>query len=370
MGVRRGPVSVLLDDQAFMLQRRGGVSRYFVSLMQEFRADDLGVRVVAPYRDTRNEHLVEFDPARFRVKSGPLRSHPHVLRAGNRLRFGRVGRVDVIHHTYYFARRLRRPTTPSVVTVYDMTPEQSPELFAGARPHREKYEYIREAAAVICISEQVRTDLLDIYGDVEAPVFVTPLGVSEAFAIPRPNPWPGSGYVLYVGTRDHYKDFRTVVDAAAQMRTAGRTVRVMCAGGGPFSGDEREYLASRGLEGSFLQAQLTDVELVGAYQHAAGFVFPSRREGFGLPILEAFRASCPVLVSDIPVFREVAGEAAAYFQPGNSTALSLLLIRMLDDSAFREELVNRGRARVSRFSWRRTAELTAAVYRSVTGEVG
>jgi glycosyltransferase involved in cell wall biosynthesis len=108
-----------------------------------------------------------------------------------------------------------------------------------------------------------------------------------------------------------------------------------------------------------------EVHLNGLYAGAAAFGFPSRDEGFGLPVLEAMAQDTPVVCSDIPVLREVVGDAARLAPPDDIDAWSRALTDVLIDEKLRADLVARGRERVVAYSWDRCADKTAAVYREV-----
>ncbi|MBI3363702.1 MAG: glycosyltransferase [Ignavibacteriae bacterium] len=108
--------------------------------------------------------------------------------------------------------------------------------------------------------------------------------------------------------------------------------------------------------------RLTMNDLVSAYAGAEMFVLPSEFEGFGLPVLEAMACGTPVIISDAAALPEVAGGAAFIVARGNEDALSHAMHRLLTDSLLRNELKDRGRQNVCRFSWDRTAQQTLDVY--------
>jgi glycosyltransferase involved in cell wall biosynthesis len=141
--------------------------------------------------------------------------------------------VDVVHRTFYRSGYLSRGSRPPmVVTVYDMTPEIFPELFPRGNPHRMKKEYVRRAQMVLCISESTRRDLLRIYGAIDAPVVVTHLGVGARFAPGAPAPtWCPDRYVLFLGSRDGYMDFRVALEAFAEMARTERDSILLAVGG-------------------------------------------------------------------------------------------------------------------------------------------
>src|SRR4051794_21276400 len=135
-------MNVRYDDQIFTMQRRGGISRYFVELIREFHNDPrLGVRPQFNWRWTRNDHALEAGMGeRLRVPAG---SRGRVLRFANRMFMVKQPNADLTHHTYYRAGYLsRRSTPPMAVTVYDMIPELFPDLFPTGNPHADKRDYV------------------------------------------------------------------------------------------------------------------------------------------------------------------------------------------------------------------------------------
>jgi glycosyltransferase involved in cell wall biosynthesis len=356
-------VRVRFDDQIFTMQRQGGISRYFVELIGEFnKTTELGVKPQLGWRWTHNAHALEASLGKpLRVLGG---STGHTLRWANRTFSARQAGADIVHHTYYRAGYLpKRSTPPTVVTVYDMTPELFPDLFPKGNPHLCKREYVRRATLVLCISESTRRDLLRTYGSVEAPTIVTHLGVSHRFApgAPRPSWWPGS-YVLFLGNRGGYKDFGVAIESFAEMAPRQRSTMLVAVGGGTFTADEEALISRWGLRDQVVQRDSSDKELPGVFAGARAFVFPSRYEGFGLPTLEAMACGTPTVLADSSSHPEVGGDAALYFPPGDTSALAAQLSRLLSDEAFRRDLSEKGIARAGRFTWGRTAEVTAEAY--------
>lgn len=109
----------------------------------------------------------------------------------------------------------------------------------------------------------------------------------------------------------------------------------------------------------------TMAELAGLYDRAGALLFPSKFEGFGLPVLEAMSRGCPVVCSNVCSLPEVVGSAAFQLDPDDRTCLSAAMARLLRDREWREDLVVAGRRRASRFTWERAARMTEAVYREL-----
>lgn len=359
-------MKICFDEQIFLLQKRGGVSRYFTELIRAFqRSPSLNIEPLLPFRWSSNVHV---------TSAGLVRPAPRVFGGHRRaIKAMNVGyrllahRADLIHHTYYGpVRQFGGDKKPRVVTVYDMIPEIMPELFPSGNPHQAKREYVANADLVICISQSTFRDLVACYGPVEAAVVVTPLGVDPAFA-PGNRELPGwpDHYLLFVGARSLYKDFSVLAKAFAQIAPRHPKLMLVAVGGGPFTPAEESQLREHGIRTRVMQRDLDEPGLARAYSGASAFVFPSRYEGFGLPTLEAMASGCPAILANSSSLPEVGGDAGAYFPVGDSDALAGVLEDLLGDVRLRSELVARGLERAKHFTWARTGELTAQAYRTL-----
>ncbi len=351
------------DQQIFLLQRRGGITRYFVELINAFtESPGLGVEPVLPFRWVSSDSAGELRG--FDLRDVDSRLARRVLTAAGPSRPDRFPAGGVMHHTFYHPAFLNSaPGLPKVVTVYDMIPERFPESVT-AGDHLAKSDYLDRADLILTISEATKTDLLRFHDVGSTPVVVTPLAVDPVFGRGGPDPLPGSDYVLYVGRRGSYKDFPLLVRAVA--RLPDDAIRLLAVGGGAFDPDERALLHDLGVADRVIHRDLHDAGLAGAYGHARAFVMPSRYEGFGLPILEAMSAGAPVIAAKAASLPEVGGEAALYFEPGDPQSLTEVLTGLLGDASVAQRLGNQGRSRAAAFTWSETARLTAAAYALVS----
>ncbi len=224
---------------------------------------------------------------------------------------------------------------------------------------------IKTASRIIAISENTKLDIIHYYDIESSKIQVVHLGNSFPTVTatePRPSDFPAR-YLLFVGLRSGYKNFSLFAEAIADLFAEDRDLRLICVGGGPFNSDEKKHLSRLLLVDKVIQVSPTDEELARLYRHASLFAFPSLYEGFGIPILEAFGAGCPVVVSDTGSFPEVAGEAAAYFNPRDPGSIRAVIGQILGDPNRASALREAGRRRLARFDWLETARKTKEVYR-------
>jgi glycosyltransferase involved in cell wall biosynthesis len=361
-------MKVLFDTQAFRHQRYGGISRYYAELIRRLPALDVLPVMHLPWVD--NEHAIA---AGLSSQGGTtLSAHP-ILRclyyaalSGNDLLRSAVDSYDILHRTYYAAPGPVRQ--PSVCTVVDMIPELLPHYFPEGNPHRRKRDVVQASDLVLSISESTTRDVLEFYGYPASRVVTTPLGIDcQAFADrPKVSHPFRAPYVLFVGLRHRYKNFRRFALAAAAVLSAHPEVSLALVGGGALLESEREIFAGVGVLDRVAQANVADEALPSIYREAEVFVFPSEYEGFGLPILESFACGCPVAASRASCFPEVGGPAIEYFDPTSTDEIAQSIERVLDSRSHADELRRLGSERVKLYSWQRTAELTAEAYRRLS----
>jgi glycosyltransferase involved in cell wall biosynthesis len=250
----------------------------------------------------------------------------------------------------------------SVVTVHDLSFEHLPDamgfkdrlLFKTQVPRS-----VRKAHRVLTGSEWTRRDLVERYRLADDRIVVTPYGVDPAYVPDGPR--VDGHYALFVGAIQPRKDPLTAVEALARLNS---DLRLLLVGQEKLgSGRVREAVERVGL-GRHVEwkGHVETEELAALYRGAALLVFPSRYEGFGLPVLEAMACGTPVVATTAGAIPEVAGDAAVLVEPGDPAALAEGIERALAD---RERLVARGLERARRYSWAETARLTLEVYREL-----
>ncbi|MFM8321703.1 MAG: glycosyltransferase family 4 protein [Chloroflexota bacterium] len=377
---------LVLDGIIFQKDPHGGVARMFREILPRMCELDPELQVTlfldGPVQAALPAHAritVQRAPAvrrtlRVRGAAGRLLYPLRRLagRAWDRLRAHWLGSgAGAIWHSTYYTLPPRWDG-PQVVTVYDMAHEQMAEFFTDPVDElgrRMKQRCVEQAQAVICISESTRRAVARQYAVPAGRLHLVYNACSPVFRrLADPPALDGElqePFILYVGSRAFYKNFGGLLDAYRQWPQRER-VRLVAAGQ-PWTEGERHRLAELGLDRRvLLRTQVSDEQLCRLYNAAQAFVFPSMNEGFGIPLLEALACGCPVVAARLPVFMEVAGEAARYFWPDRPDELLAALDAALAEGRSAAQ-VAAGLQRAQAFSWERTAEQTLAVYRSVYG---
>ncbi len=362
-------MKILYDYQAFQRQKYGGISRYFYELITRISdAPDTEIllwlgRHINKYRleDYRNKFSyfhgkrVNLIP---KTKMLNLWSHKPFFK-----RFLGKTDFDILHQTFYCDYG-KKKNTKQFVTVHDFTPEKYTHHFSRLNNAiKDKKNTADRSDGIICISNNTKKDLLELYSVPESKIRVIYHGNSLKMDAGT-EPVFKTPYILFVGDRKAYKNFRLLVDSVASSPRL-KDFNILCFGGGGLTKQETEFIAGKSMQGRVIQTEGNDAELANAYKFAEVFVYPSLYEGFGIPLLEAMHYGCPILASNTSCFPEIASDAAVYFDPLEKDELISGLELIISDSDLRKSLVMKGINRESQFSWDKCASETLEFYRSV-----
>ena len=355
---------ILYDSQIFTLQKFGGISRYFVELVNHL-PDGYYPKISLKVSD--NAYVKEDKGAFKRVFECPSKKYKEQIERGvnhwSDIMSLRANRIDLFHPTYYNPYFLRHLKAPYVITVHDMIHERYAHLFPNDTTYREKEETIKKAQRIIAISHYTKKDIMDIYDIPEDRIDVVYHGYSVD-GIPTPVIGLPEKYVLFVGQRFHYKNFKRFVEAFAMLNKRYPDIYLVCTGK-KFDNEELNEFKQVGIADKIKQYYVNDSQLTYLYQNALCFVFPSLYEGFGIPILEAFACNCPVVLSDASCFPEIAKDAAAYFNPLDVESMVDAMTSVIENEELKNELKQRGAERLRTFSWDKMAIATATIYSKI-----
>lgn len=369
--MEKRPLKVIYDPQIFSLQEYGGISRYFAELASHlYTLAETEIEVCSPWHSSR--HLSGIPQSILNAKAGIpgrryLRYTRHLFTAANMALFRKrltAKSFDIAHHTYYWPLPDRLPVHARVTTIHDMIDDT---IAPNSRKSSLKRISVQQADHVICVSEHTRRTLLDCYGIAPEKTSVVHLGRPEINSLHHspPGVYP-SPYILYVGARSGYKNFFRLIHAFVSSTRIRQDFQLVCFGGKPFSSDEMNALAVRGLTAKQVRHCSGDDGMLHAlYRDASLFVYPSLYEGFGLPPLEAMSMGTPIACSDTSSIPEVVGGAGEYFDPTRADSIAQAMESVLYSTTRRQELISMGHERSALFSWNRCARETLAIYRTL-----
>lgn len=368
-------IRVLYDYQIFTTQTHGGISRYFSNLIQYSR-NDAEIKALPGIVYSANEYFNEGKPLARVIKTLQFQPAISIRKRLNRRKsiyLLRKGTYDIFHPTEFNLYHVDLSNKkPMVITVFDMVPEKFPSYFSDneniTRYIESKKVLVERADKIIAISHTTKKDILNCYPSIpEDKILVIHIAGSmqDIQAKPLRRRLP-SRYILYVGTRTGYKNFDTFIRAAATVLKEGGGVFVVCCGGGDFNTDEKRLFSELGISDKIVYSgNISDQELKTVYSRATVFVFPSVYEGFGIPIVEAASAGCPLLLSDNDVFRELAGDCAQYFDPLSIGSIKESLSLVLESDEQRAFLGKKAGEIAAAFSWESTFNKTKELYKSL-----
>lgn len=281
-----------------------------------------------------------------------------------------TGPVDVVHATAVAVPPTRAPL---VMTIHDLAFLADPSLVTrhGNRFFRRGTELARRHARLVLVPSEATAAECRAAGFDPERLRIVPWGVDprpvsssevetvrDRFGLTRP-------YVLFVGTVEPRKNLGGVIDAVAGL--ADRELDLVIVGPDGWNEDLDQRLGV--LDGSGVGVHrlgfLPPRDLLPLYAGAGVFCFPSLREGFGMPVLDAMAHGAPVVTSAGTATAEVAGDAGLLVDPLDTEAITSALASVLDDPTRADQMRVAGRERAARFTWDHTARLTAAAYAEV-----
>ena len=340
--------TVFVDNIIFYLQKSGGISVVWYELISRLL--------------TESKYSVKFIEYRTRIKNIfydklDLVSRQKIfirLFCLNVQRFLPVKlrhiHVPFIFHSSYY-RYSTNPNAINITTVHDFTYEYYCKGLSKWLHCWQKYRAIRHSDYIICISENTKEDLLKFLPDIdECKVSVIYNGVSDDYFPLSDNisdlPFSKNEYLLFVGARSGYKNFKFAIDVLKAIKTK----KLVIVGSPLISKEIKELDLNVGRSRYTCVGRVSNERLNYLYNNAFALLYPSYYEGFGIPILEAQKAGCPVIAHNSSSIREIMGENSLKLDELTVDAVERCFC-LLEDEKTRKEIITAGLENAKKYTW-------------------
>ena len=329
---------------------RTGIGNYVVGMLRGLTEADgaheiVAFSVVAPPGKRRIEEELDDLPVERRLVLVPPKSH-YWRTAWSRLGRGPVERLVGPLDVFHFSDWMYPPQRGGVraTTIHDLFPLRYPTWVHPQthRMHSRKYEHAARTCDLIVVnSEFTAGEVVELLGFPRDRIGVAHPAISPSFRSDGPSRDLGAPYLLTVATLDRRKNLETLLAAMQRVRTSHPELRLVVVGAPGWQGPSLDA------EGVLPLGYVDDEELAQLYRGARAFVYPSRFEGFGMPIVEAMACGTPVVASAHRSMDEASGEAAVRANPESDDAIASAIEVALADA---DELVSRGHAHARQFT--------------------
>lgn len=381
-------MNILYDYQIFDMQVTGGISRYHADLYNGCK--NKGIETILGLKYTSNIYLEREQKFKKSYSSEDVFLRGLNFKNKNLLykAFAKMGvqpkssfhlnaefcrkcianeNYDIFHPTFYDdIYKDVQIHAPIVLTIHDMIYESYPQFFSDMSIINRKKKMVERASAIIAISEFTKNEILHYYDFIdESKIHVVYHGIDlsgiDNVCIKKAK----ENYILYVGDRWLYKDFYTLLRSMKLLKNNKVDLKLITVGRS-FSGNELTYIDFLGLNNDVVNlGRVSDEKLNILYSNAMLYISTSMCEGFGLPLLECMKYGTPMLLSDIPVYREIAGDAAIYFKTGDDKSLADSIREIYSNQRMLDSLIVKGRKKILEFEMKTMVDNTINVYKNV-----
>ena len=242
----------------------------------------------------------------------------------------------------------------TIVTIHDISYLLRPRSYSWA--YCLYYQIMtplvaKRAKKILTVSSFSKQELVEHLGLEADKIAVVYNAVRPAALLPKTDT---ERYLLAVGSLVPRKNIKRLLEAYCSMENPDFALYIV--GGLHAIYADAALSPYTGRKGVRFLGYVGGEELMQLYRNATAYINPSLYEGFGIPLIEAMMQECATVVSDIPAFHEVCGEAAIYFNPLDNADMQDKMNRIMHDEALRRQLVNQGKEQVKRFSWEESAQ--------------
>lgn len=360
-------MKILLDNIIYSKTKNGGVSNYWFELsnyLLKQTQDEIGFF-------EENEGLLNFHRKMLSIPSESILEHGKFPIAARLFPINYKSEEKFIYHSSYYRGLVGSRNMVEVTTVYDFIHNYYSSFYKKTIHNNLKYNAIKRSKGVICISKNTYNDLQKFCPtkpNQKAEVIY--VGVSDDyFPIKQfsenqltflKNNHIEDAFLLFIGGRTNYKNF----DFVASVLNENKDLKLVVVGGGAFTEQEIKLFSKEALERVRFIGSANNDELNVLFNSATALIYPSSYEGFGIPVVEAMRAGCPVIGLDNATIREVAENSAILLKNLNISDFNNNKDNLFN-SSYRTEIIEKGLLESQKYSWEKCNKETHEFYKSL-----
>ena len=327
-------MKIAYDHTIFLIQRYGGISRYFLELQKKIKSI-ADVKILSPiYLNdyiSKEKNIYKL----LKIKKIPKYSTQLLNKfnfISNEIYFN-FWKPDIIHKTYYNNYKYNIKSAKKVINVWDLNHEIYHKMYNKPSHWRPKENALKDADYIICSSKKTQNDLINYYDINLNNTFVIYQGTPNITSSKK-NLKINYKFFLYVGSRKKYKNFKLLLKTFALKNSFLREFNLICFGYEKFDSDEIDLMNKLNINKKKIKLfSGNDQILVRLYKNAEALIFPSLNEGFGFPPLEAMQYGCPIISSNNLAIQEAIGDCGFYFDPTDEKSLAKSLETLMNSKA-------------------------------------
>ena len=356
-------IKVLFENSIFLHQKIGGISNYIINLNKNLKYENIKSKVFCPI--IINDSIEKKDKNIFfllKLKDIPRYCRKLFFFINNYsfLIYIKLSKPNLIHFSYYNNFLINKLKIPYIITVYDLIHEN----LKSKNNQFSKKNVILNASHIICISNFTKKQLVEKYNISEKKISVIYLGIKKKKILSTNK----KNTILYVGDRGRYKNFKILPLAFSKSNFLKKNFKILCIGGNKFNDEETQLFKNLNIIDNMYQKSANDDELNIHYESSNLYVSLSLIEGFGLTPLEAMNSGCPVICSDIPVFKEIFKDACEFADPNNVESIKIKIEQILKSNEQQKKMINLGYKLARMYTWEKCVSETSKLYKRLLND--